>query len=333
MIHQKRWIGNIALCTVAAGFFFTACTKNGSGLVNDGTFSGMGAGRNGPITAEITVANGKIVDAQITDEDEEDIGKLAVEPILDQFLIDGGTEYIEAVSGATITSNGIIAALSAALDAASGIDQARTQYGDSETDIVIIGAGGAGMTAATEAAMHGARVIVFEKMGFVGGNTTASTGGLNASETRAQRQLGIADTNEQFYQDTMAGGHYKNDAALVRTLVDNSAQIVDWLTSDSVAADLSDVGTMGGSTNSRTHRPVGGQAIGSHLVLKLHEAARKAGAEIRLNNKVTDIIEENGAAVGVRVQNETGTYTVRAKAVIIATGGFGANAAMIGRYR
>lgn len=335
-MKQTRMIFSTALFAVASVAAIAAgCAALRRNALRDGVFTGTGAGRNGPIEVSVVVEGGKIVDASIISEQEtESIGVPVERPILDQFIRNGGvTGAIDVVSGATITCNAMFEALDNALGSARGKSRRRAAYSDGETDIVIIGAGGAGLTAATEAASRGAGVIVLEKMGFVGGNTNSATGGLNASETAEQRRLGIKDSNEQFFEDTMRGGHYKNDEALVRTLVENSARTVEWLQGDLVGADLSDVGIMGGSTNRRTHRPSGGQAVGGHLVPKLHGAAKKAGAEIRLNSTVTDIIEENGKAAGVRVHDFAGDYTIRAKAVIIATGGFGANPQMIGKYR
>ena len=320
--------------SILIGLSFLGCAQKEQVELSDGTFTGRGAGRNGPIVVEITVKSGKVSDARIIEQQEtEDIGVPIEQEFIDYFVSHNGDTDIDAVSGATLTSNALVSALQAAIDASHGKIVAKTEYTDTETDIVIIGAGGAGLTAATEAASNGAKVIVLEKAGIVGGNTNSSTGGLNASQTSVQKKLKIQDTNEQFFEDTMKGGHYKNDEALVKELVEKSSDIVDWLQSDLVNADLSDVGIMGGSTNKRTHRPTGGQAIGTHLVPKLYDAAKNAGAEIRLNNAVVDILEENEKAVAVKVKNEAGTYTIKAKAIIVTTGGFGANPQMIEKYR
>lgn len=338
-MKQFTKIIDIVKSIVFCFFLFTtmnliSCSKNTENNLTDGTFIGHGAGRNGPIVVEIKIEEGKVTDAKILEEGEtEDIGFPIEQDIIEEFLNHDGDTDIDAISGATLTSNGLISALEAAIDESKGIKQAQTIYHDSETDIVIIGAGGAGLTAATEAADKGAKVIVLEKAGVAGGNTNSATGGLNASQTAVQKSLNIEDSNQQFYKDTMKGGHFKNDEKLVREMVEKSSSIVDWLQSDLVRADLSDVGIMGGSTNKRTHRPRGGQAIGSHLIPKLYQAAKTAGAEIRFNNGVIDIIEENGRAVAVKVQNQAGEYSIKAKAIIIATGGFGANAEMIEQYR
>ncbi len=310
--------------------------------LRDGTFTGTGEGKNGPIEVSITVQEGRVTNATLLSSNETpELAEPVYNQIFSQFLSDGtgSTSEIDTVSGATITSNGLLDALDDAIKSAEGEVKTEEKYEDSEVDIVIIGAGGAGLTAATEAASKGAKVLVLEKMGIVGGNSNFSTGGINASYTKEQKRLGITDSKEVFFEDTMKGGQYLNDKDLVHTLVDKSAEIVEWLQSPMIGADLSDVGMFGGATNKRIHRPKGGAAIGSHLVPLLHKAALEQGAEIRVNNRVIDILDDgsaslgDGRAVGVRVSYSGGEYTVKAKAVIIATGGFGANPELITRYQ
>lgn len=296
----------------------------------DGTFSGKADGRNGIIEVAFSVKDGKIVSTEILKEEETDFAKPAIKSILEKFASTGKTAEIDINSGATITSKATLKALENAISSALGNTE-QAKYKDTSCDIVIIGAGGAGLSAAAEAASKGAKVIVLEKMGSTGGNTISATGGLNASETSIQKKLGIQDTNKQFFEDTMKGGHYKNNPELVRNLVEKSAETVDWLIS--IGADLTDVGKMAGSTNKRTHRPQGGNAVGSNLIPALEKAALKAGAEIRCASKVLDIIEKDGKAAGVKVSSESSEYTISANAVIIAAGGFGANPQMVISYK
>lgn len=303
---------------------FVGCAKKGE------TFTGTGDGRNGKITVSINVADGKIVGGKIVSEEETDFAKPAAKQVLDQAIKNGNVDNIDAVTGATITSEGTVQAIKAALAAASGITVTQEKATDAKCQIVVIGAGGAGMTAAYQAKAQGFDVILVEKTGVVGGNTNSSTGGLNASQTSIQAKLGIEDSNEQYYEDTMKGGYDINDPELVRTLTEKSAEIVDFLIG--IGADLTDVGKMAGSTNSRTHRPQGGAAVGTHLVKVLKEACEKVGVDLRLNTECTGIILENGKAVGISVSAENGNYTIRADAVIIATGGFGANSDIVVSY-
>lgn len=297
----------------------------------DGTWTGTGEGRNGPVEVSITVSNGKITDGKIVSESETDFAKPAAQDILDQAISKGNMNSFDAVSGCTITSKATAEAIRNALDKAKGTVATAGAVKDENCDIVIIGAGGAGMTAAIEATQNGAKVILLEKMGVTGGNTISATGGLNAAETKVQEKLGISDSKEQFYQDTMKGGYNKNDPALVRKMVEKASETVDWLMS--IGADLSDVGKMAGSTNSRTHRPQGGAAVGAHLVPVLEDACVKAGVDLRKNSKVLDVLKDGNKAAGVVVETNGQKYTVKAKAVIIATGGFGASPEMVVKYK
>ena len=125
--------------------------------------------------------------------------------------------------------------------------QDEVTYTDTSCDIVVIGAGGAGLSAATQAASDGAHVIVLEKQGIIGGNTNYSTGGLNAAETSVQKEQGIIDSKKSHYDDTMTGGYNLNDPSLVETLVNKAAAAVEWLIS--LGADMSNVGQMAGSSH------------------------------------------------------------------------------------
>jgi fumarate reductase flavoprotein subunit len=218
-----------------------------------------------------------------------------------------------------------------AIDAAKSVQKDDVTYSDTSCDIVVVGAGGAGLSAAVQAASMGAHVIVLEKQGIIGGNTNYATGGLNAAETSVQKSLGIQDSKQSHFDDTMKGGHYLNDVSLVTILVEKAAEAVDWLIS--LGADMSNVGKMAGSSQKRTHRPNGGAAIGPHLVSILNKAVQAENISIRTRNMVTSLTEQNGKVTGVKVSTSTGTYSIRAKAVILATGGFGANLSMIGQYR
>ena len=197
------------------------------------------------------------------------------------------------------------------------------------TDIVIVGAGAAGMTAAITAHDMGAKVILLEKNPVLGGNSMLSAGGMNAAGTKFQEAKGIKDSPEIMFEDTMKGGQNVGNPDLVRILAYNSAAAVDWLTS--IGANISDVGRMGGASVNRAHRPTGGSTVGPYLsgVLKRNVADRRIDA--RVNNKVVRLLKDkDGKAIGVVVQGKhSGEYTVQAKAVVFAAGGFSANAEMV----
>lgn len=305
-------------------------------VLQDGEWTGSGEGRSGTIIVKITVENHQITDAVVVSQSESSFAQDAINEILAQVLEKQAplNKEVDAVTGATLTSSGVIDAVNMAISAAMGQDTGqKTIYPDGTCDIVVVGAGGAGLSAAVEAASNGnLRIIVLEKQGILGGNTNYSTGGINAADTEVQRALGIEDSPELFYDDTMRGGKQMNIPSLVRSLAEHSAATIAWLSS--LGADLSDVGLMGGSSVKRTHRPQGGAAIGPHLMKVLIEASSKANIEIRTSNKVLGLLSNNGTVTGVSVENADGsTYRLNAKAVVIATGGFGANLPMVTSYQ
>lgn len=339
---MKQKLAIFLMFILVASLGFTGCASNeeAAALFVAGTYEGEGQGHAGPIKVAVTVTESKIDSIEILEFNDSEF---AVDPA-DQMIeniIEANSSDIDAVAGASITSQGVKDAVSAAL-AAAYIEGATpvaateapkaevVELEDRETEIVIIGAGGAGLTAAIEAAMNGAEVIVVEKMPIVGGNTKYATGGLNAAETSSQEALGIEDTVEIFIEDTMVGGGNLNNPELVRVLAENSAATVEWL--KGIGADLSDVGRMGGASVNRTHRPAGGAPVGSHVMDVLHAKAQELGVEVLLNSEVVALLGEGTSASGVTVKTADGTYDIASKAVIIATGGFGANNDLVASF-
>ncbi|WP_240764957.1 flavocytochrome c [Paenibacillus dendritiformis] len=199
-------------------------------------------------------------------------------------------------------------------------------------DIVIIGAGGAGMTAAIEAYNQGAKVILLEKLPFVGGNTARAEGGLNAAGTEYQKAAGIEDSAELFFEDTMNGGKLKNNPELVKTLTENAKDSITFLAEN--GAELSEVGRAGGASVDRIHRPQGGEAAGNFIVVALKKRITDLGIDLRLNTSATEIIKnDKGEVTGIKAKDKEGKeFTIDAKKVMITSGGFGANFDMIKQY-
>lgn len=218
------------------------------------------------------------------------------------------------------------------VETAAARDAALADAARDRTDVIVIGSGGAGLSAAVAAADAGATVILLEKEPVIGGNSKLAAGGLNAAETRQQAALGIEDSVQKMTDDTIKGGKEKNDPALVDVLVKESAGTVDWLTA--MGADMSDVGRMGGASVDRTHRPTGGLAVGKHIVQVLYDNAMERGVELRLNSRAVEILPDEGGAVrGVLVQGKyTGIYRIDAAAVVVAAGGFGKNNELVASY-
>ena len=293
------------------------------------------------MTVTLELSEKAIEDVQIEGDDEtENIGSFAVD-MMDDRIMEAQSPKVDALSGATVTSNAILGATKKAMkDAGADMNAfpdkkeetvAEKKNEELETDIVIIGAGGAGMTAAINAKQAGKDVILIEKMPYAGGNTTKATGGMNAAETHYQAEQGIEDSVEQFVEDTMEGGHNINDRDLVETMAENSAEGIDWL--DSIGAPLPKVSFSGGATNARIHAPEDGSGVGAYLVTSMLKKVDELDIDVMYNTKATELISQDGTVTGVKAESNDTNYTIKAKAVILATGGFGNNEDMIVEYR
>lgn len=330
-------MGVVLICGL---WMFVACTNDDNPVMEpveqlqDGEWTGSGEGRSGTIIVKVMVENHQVSRVTVVSQSESSFAQETINNLCESAI--GRTAEmsveVDGITGATLTSTGVIDAINMALQTAMGkpVDKDKI-YQDGTCDIVVVGAGGAGLSAAVAAAETAGslKIIVLEKQHIIGGNTNSSTGGINAAETDIQKGLGIEDSKQLFYDDIMKGGKYENIPSLVQNFVEHAPITISWLTG--LGADLSDVGLMGGSSVKRTHRPQGGTAIGPHLMKILKSATSNKNIEIRTSNKVLDLLSAvDGSVTGVKVQNADGsTYRLTAKAVIIATGGFGANLEMV----
>ena len=353
------------------------------------SYTGTAQGMGGEVSVTLTIENGVITDCVATGDKETDgIGSVVIAQFPAQ-VVEGNTINLDAVSGATITSNAFIEAAKAALTAA-GLNPddymtkvAAAAAGDvtKEADVVIVGAGGAGMTAAMTASDAGKSVIILESQAMVGGNSVRSTGGMNAAKTVYQDEnefgegagvekmlksaadnyadnefitslaatvaqqwadyqanpVGYFDSVELMELDTMVGGKGINNPELVKTLVEGTAPAIDWL--DENGMSLHNVAAFGGASVKRIHRPVNEEgkvvSVGAYLIPLMEKACQDRGVEFILNTTADTILTDaNGQAVGVSGTDKDGnTVTVNAKAVVLATGGFGANLDMVASYK
>ena len=335
------------LLTVIMVISLSACSTGTSSndAFKGGTFSGSAKGFSGDINVEVTIDDNKtITKVEVVKSSESaDIGEKALPKLVEE-VVASNSSQVDVVSTATVTSDAFIEAVNAAIVAAGlnpedfkPTEKTVTEMKDEtiDVDVVIIGAGGAGMVAGITAAEAGKNVLIVEKAPIVGGNTSRATGGMNAAGTHYQKEQGIEDSVELFIEDTMKGGHDLNDPELVKTLAENSANAIDWL--DSIGAELKDVGKAGGASVNRSHRPVNDEgkilSVGSYLVSKFEETCKSSGVKIMLDTEATEIIMKDGAAVGIKAKSVDTNYTINAKAVIDAAGGFGGNMDMVVQYK
>ena len=391
----KKSVSALAMAAVIAVSLFgygcgakPASTSSDAGVSGD--FTGTAKGFGGDVSVTLTLTDGAITGCTAEGKDEtQGVGSEAIAKMPGE-IAESGSIAVDGVSGATITSTAIKEAAAAALTAAGlNPDDYKTAVENNATaedstvdaDVVVVGAGGAGMTAAITAAAEGKSVVILESQSMVGGNSVRATGGMNAGKTVYQDEnefgesagvektlktaaekyadnetitalaktvseqwaayqanpTGYFDSVELMELDTMIGGKGINDPELVETLCANSADAIDWL--DEHGITLHNVSSFGGASVKRIHRPVNAEgktvSVGSYMIPLLQENCEKAGVKMMLDTTATEILTDaNGAAVGVKATGASGeTVTVNAKAVVLASGGFGANLDMVVKYK
>ena len=299
-----------------------------------GTYTAKVNGHNAPLTVEVTVDANKILSIKTPDDQESlGVGKVGLKKTADNIL-----RYqsigVDAVTGATFSSNALKEGVEKCLKQAGADMKQFTRKAEKhpihnrtyQADVVVIGGGGAGLASAISSMQAGAKkVIVIEKLGYVGGSTNVSEGALNAVDDQRQKAQGIKDSYETFYETTMHGGHDKGDPTLVRFLTSHSMDAVNWL--ESLGVKFNDhIGAATGSLGQRSHYPA--TPYGNTYIRTFEKVIADSNGKIQvlLDTPAVKLIQnKSGRVVGVVGNN---FVTVMAKdGVIIATGGFGANVA------
>lgn len=202
-----------------------------------------------------------------------------------------------------------------------------------QTDVLVIGSGAAGFSAAIMATDKGAKVIVVEKMPVPGGNSQLAAGGMNAAGSQFQKEKGITDNPELMFSDTMKGGKEQNNPELVKILADRSADSIAWLSSKGIV--LNNIGRGGGASATRMHGSSGGAFVGPYMSAKFRTLIENNQVDLRVNSQAVRLIsDEKGTVTGALIKGKhSGVYQISAKAVVLATGGFGANKDMVDSFR
>lgn len=317
-------VAALALCLYAAG---------SQAAMKDGTYTEVVNGHNAPMTVSVTIKNNRIV-AIDTSKNLETIGvgKVALKMMSDKMI---KTQSLggDVVTGASISSFALKSAVANCIKKAGGdpdawdkeVDKHVTTPVTYKGDVVVIGGGGAGLAAAVSAHQNGARVVVVEKLGFLGGSTNVSEGALNAPDPQRQGAQGIEDSVQKFYDQTMKGGHNIGDPALVHYLTEHALESVHWL--EKLGVKFKDhVGTATGALWQRSHYPATPSGNSYIRVFEKYLAEHKNGITVLTDTTAKKLIYKNGRVTGVMADNKGRPVTINAnKGVVIATGGFGAN--------
>ncbi|KAI1761809.1 Flavocytochrome c [Hypoxylon sp. FL1150] len=195
--------------------------------------------------------------------------------------------------------------------------------------VIVVGGGLSGLSAAHTIYLAGGNVVVLDKQGFFGGNSTKATSGINGALTRTQVEHKIQDSVKQFYDDTLKSARDKARPDLIKVLTYKSAAAVEWL-QDVFNLDLTLVSRLGGHSQPRTHRghdaKFPGMAITYALMQRLEELAENEPERVQIIKKarVTSLSKEGNKVTGV-VYESGGESSTLEGPVILATGGYAAD--------
>lgn len=322
----------LAVSAALCGSAFAAMT--------DGTYTGEGKGRNGTITVEVTVKAGKL-DAVKVVKHTETVG-ISDAAVADfpKAIVAAQSTAVDAVAGATMTSEGIRAAVAQAIQKAGGDPaqfatavvkkKAAKKLVKENADIVVVGAGGSGISAAVKAETLGANVILIEKMPVIGGATALNAGTLIATGSKYQREVmkETKDSPELAYKDIFTVGKNRNDPVLVKMVTERVGGVVDWLIYD-MKIPYGPAATQYPDHSANRQLGVTGRSV-NYLNL-MREKFLGMGGKLMLQTRAQELIRDDaGKVVGVRATDKDGnTVELTSKAVILASGGYGAVKSML----
>ena len=370
-------------------FLMMAMTGAMALAYTEGTYTATAQGNNGPVTVSVTFSADAITDVTVVEHSET--AGLSDRPIAEipAAIVENQSLAVDTVSGATNSSNAILTAVADCVAQAGGdvealkavaVEKAPVEDVEATYDVVVLGGGGAGLTASITAAQNGAKVILVEKAGSLGGNTLIAGQGFNACDPERQANTEMSeallgqlksyldldpadfgafaevletvkgqindyiasgsttlfDSPELHMLHTYMGGKrtgldgtvIEPDLELARTFATNALDALEW--AESIGAQWNDTtSTILGAMWPRSH----GLANGNVITI-LTDAAKANGVEIVTDTRANELIVENGKVVGVKATTSEGAnVTLHANSgVVLATGGFSANAPMVVEY-
>ena len=298
-------------------------------LPADGVYEGSANGMGGAVKVAVTVSGGKITAVEVVEHNETaGISDPAIEKMPAK-IVDAQSTDVDAVASATVTSEAIKEAVKAALSGEETQEKAELDI-TLEPDVIVVGAGMAGLVASVRAAELGAKVLVLEQNYRVGGSANTAGGSISGACYQIQKDAGIEDSPELFYQDfvNLGGGEQYMNTEIAKVHSERSGEAIDWLQQD-VGVEFSDKVDSGSYLTMDINRvtyTAGGASSGGGsyfvrgLMNKLQPYIDAGQVQLCLDTLVTDItLNEAGDVTGVVV----GEKEIAAPSTVIATGGYG----------
>ena len=310
------------------------------GDLKDGSYDITVDGRNGKMTVTTVIKDGAIAEVKIGDNTETpEVATTALEQ-LPKAIVDAGTPFVDAVTGATITSDAIMEAVKGAITAAGGNPDSfskdtgankSTEVKELEADVVVVGAGATGVSAALTAQQNGANVILLEKAATPGG-VSIIAGGPMGIDSKDQQEAGVAGTFTtadvlKYWQDYNC---WMDDGQLFYNISNRSGETIDWLEENGMEFTFMGTEQAAHADGFQTYHIYKDQENKAGYYTTLIDKFTEAGGQVYFETPATELKAENDAITGVIATAKDGTtYDISCKAVVLGTGGFGANAEMI----
>ena len=344
-LSRRQFLTGAALATAGGALTLGGCTSSGSAAKErsaDASIAtvGSGMGKHGAIQIEVVSKDGAIERIDVLDSRESaGLGDVCMKK-LGKLIVDNQTLNVDVVTGASLSSMAYLTAVAEALDKAGekssewkkrdrAVQQPESDI-PTAFDIVVVGTGGAGFTAAISAANKGQKVLLMEKLGVFGGSTALSGGEMAVPGNWIQQNSGLSDSSEQLANDMLEGGDHRGDPALVNVIANGVYDAAQWLTYEGGISWEHNLLFFGGHSVKRSIIPSG--HIGNAMTTKLTARAQSIDNITLIDNtKATALVQDaNGGIDGIKAANTvTGDeYSFKCKAVVLACGGFGANVEM-----
>jgi len=302
-----------------------------------GTYEAEAQGIGGAVKVAVTVSEGAIEKVEVVSHSETPgISDPAIEKI-PAAIVEKQSLAVDAVATATVTSNAILAAAETALaEAGADIEALKTaaaeeavegQLIEKTVDVVVIGAGGAGVAAAIEAYDAGASVALLEKMPQIGGTTATSQGMIGAYESKFTKERDVHYTFEEMYANLMNNASYRLDPELTAITIEQSGATIDFM-ADRLGMNFYDV-IVGYGPLQMMHLVEG---AGTAMKTAMETALAGTQIDLMLETEATEILmNEDGSVKGVKASAGADTVVLYADSVVIATGGYANNPELTAR--
>ncbi|MDO5293939.1 MAG: FAD-dependent oxidoreductase [bacterium] len=300
-----------------------------------GTYTSTQKGNGGDVTVEVTLSENKIESITVKEHSETpNLGDTAMDSLIEK-IVENQTVAVDAVTGATKSSDALTEAVKDCIKQAGGDDttfasEVKKDGVDEEmsTQVVVVGGGASGTAAALQAVEDGAKVILVEMTQSPAGQGTQA-GGMFATSSTQQKETDQTYDNKWVYDQFVQTSNYTANGGLLTKVIQNSGNTVDWLIENGCKLTLALPGTGGYQEHVETHPASlihGYTEGGTQAITNLHASIVEKGGEVLYSTKATELIMKDGKVAGIKAEKEDGgTLTINSDSVILATGGFGGN--------